>query len=373
VVITIITAKRQLKTQLNFFCNFFIEVYLQDDTEHAIFQHKTLNLDLDKVLAIFSVLQVRKNCGLSKRHNNQGMGKLQIKIGINPSSWTSDNFPELGGETPLETCLAEGSEIGYEGFELGKKFPKAPDELHAKLAEYGISVVSEWYPGSLAENSLENEIEAVQPLLKKFLHNDCAVLVYGEIAGSIQTQRQTPLSRRPRFVSINEWKEYASKLDVFGTYLKSNGIKLAYHPHVGSYCESTTDLDILMQLTSTNVGLLFDTGQITFAGGNALAELKKHISRVIYVHCTDVRQSILLKARNADESFLNSVLDGIFTVPGDGMIDFEPILQELADHHYTGWLVIAAEQDPTVAPSYEYATNGYNVLASIVRTINEKA
>ena len=298
------------------------------------------------------------------------MGKLEVRIGINPISWTNDDLPQLGGDTPLETCLSEGTEIGYVGFELGNKFPKDPAELKAKLAGYGAVVVSGWYSGNLAEGTLEAEIEAVQAHMKKLVFNGCKVMVYGEVAGSVQGQQQVPLSRRPRFTTMTQWEEYAKKLDAFGAYLKSNGITLAYHHHMGAYCESPADLDTLMRLTDTNVGLLFDTGHITFAGGNALAELKKHIGRVVHVHCKDVRENVMRKARNNDMSFLNAVLDGVFTVPGDGMIDFEPILTLLAEHNYSGWLVVEAEQDPAVAPSYEYAKKGYDCLAALVRKIN---
>jgi len=298
------------------------------------------------------------------------MGKLEVRIGINPISWTNDDLPQLGGDTPLETCLSEGTEIGYVGFELGNKFPKDPEELKAKVSSYGAVVVSGWYSGTLAEGTLEAEIEAVQAHMKKLVYNGCSVMVYGEVAGSVQGQQQTPLSRRPKFSNLAQWEAYAKKLDGFGAYLKSNGITLAYHHHMGAYCESTQDLDTLMKLTTPNVGLLFDTGHITFAGGNALAELKKHVGRVVHVHCKDVRKNVMLKARNNDQSFLNSVLDGVFTVPGDGMIDFEPILALLAEHHYKGWLIVEAEQDPAVAPSYEYAKKGYDCLAALVKKIN---
>ena len=298
------------------------------------------------------------------------MGKLEVRIGINPISWTNDDLPQLGGDTPLETCLSEGTEIGYVGFELGNKFPKDPEELKAKVSSYGAVVVSGWYSGTLAEGTLEAEIEAVQAHMKKLVYNGCSVMVYGEVAGSVQGQQQTPLSRRPKFSSLAQWEAYAKKLDGFGAYLKSNGITLAYHHHMGAYCESTQDLDTLMKLTTPNVGLLFDTGHITFAGGNALTELKKHVGRVVHVHCKDVRKNVMLKARNNDQSFLNSVLDGVFTVPGDGMIDFEPILALLAEHSYKGWLIVEAEQDPAVAPSYEYAKKGYDCLAALVKKIN---
>ena len=177
-------------------------------------------------------------------------------------------------------------------------------------------------------------------------------------------------NKYPRFSDLAQWEEYARKLDGFGAYLKSQGIVLAYHHHMGAYCESPQDLATLMKLTTNNVGLLFDTGHITFAGGNALAELARHVGRVVHVHCKDVRESVMHKARNNDQSFLNSVLDGVFTVPGDGMIDFEPILGLLAENNYQGWLVVEAEQDPAVAPSFEYAKKGYDYLSGLVEKIN---
>lgn len=301
------------------------------------------------------------------------MSTLDVCIGINPISWTNDDLPQLGGDTTLETCLSEGSEIGYKGFELGNKFPKDPETLRAKVAEYGAVVVSGWYSGRLAEGTLDAEIEAVQEHMKKLVFNGCKVMVYGEVAGSVQGEQQTPLSRRPRFTERTQWEAYAKRLEGFGAYLKTQGITLAYHHHMGAYCESTQDLDTLMSLTTTNVGLLFDTGHITFAGGNALTEIKKHIKRIVHVHCKDVRETVMKKARNNDQSFLNSVLDGVFTVPGDGMIDFAPLLQVLADSHYSGWLVVEAEQDPAVAPSYEYAKKGHDYLLALVNKINGAA
>lgn len=298
------------------------------------------------------------------------MSKLDVRIGINPISWSNDDLPQLGGDTPLETALSEGSEIGYKGFELGNKFPQDPESLRAKLAEYGVVVVSGWYSGGLAEGTVAQEIEAVQAHMKKLVYNGCKVMVYGEVAGSIQGKQQVPLSKRPLFTERAQWEAYASRLNEFGAYLKSQGITLAYHHHMGAYCQSPEDLDILMSLTTPDVGLLFDTGHMTFGGGDALTELRKHIGRVVHFHCKDVRKQVMQQARNNDWSFLDSVLKGVFTVPGDGMIDFAPLLQLLADNNYSGWLVVEAEQDPAVAPSYEYAKKGHDCLLNLVNKIN---
>ncbi|MNR00803.1 Inosose dehydratase [compost metagenome] len=135
---------------------------------------------------------------------------------------------------------------------------------------------------------------------------------------------------------------------------------------MGAFVETPADVDKLMSLTSPDVGLLFDTGHMYFAGGDPLTELNKHIDRVVHVHCKDVRAEVLRRARNGSWSFLQSVLNGAFTVPGDGDIQFGPILARLAQHGYQGWLVVEAEQDPTIAPSYEYAQKGFNTLSGLV-------
>jgi inosose dehydratase len=292
-----------------------------------------------------------------------------VRIGVNPLSWMNDDLPSLGGETPLETALAEGKEIGYAGFELGNKFPKDGPALKAKLDEFGLACVSGWYSGQLAHDTVEHEIERCVAHMDKLRLCGSKVVVYGEVAGSIQGDMDRPLRERPRFADAAAWQAYARKLDAFGAHLKSSyGITLAYHHHMGAYVESPQDIDTLMQLTDpATVGLLFDTGHAYYGGAadpNAL--LARHASRVVHVHCKDVRPEVIAKARNDGWSFLRGVLAGTFTVPGDGVIDYDAVLGTLHAAGYQGWLVVEAEQDPAVAPSYRYAKKGYETLRRIV-------
>jgi inosose dehydratase len=201
---------------------------------------------------------------------------LDVRIGINPISWSNDDLPSLGGETPLETALAEGKRIGYQGFELGNKFPREPAALRAKLGEYGMACVSGWYSGRLARQSAEAEIAAVGPHLELLASCGATVMVYGEVADAIQGQPEA-LYRRPRFKSDAEWSAYGERLNAFGRHLLTRGVRLAYHHHMGAYVQAPEDVDRLMLLTGPDVGLLFDTGHITFAGGDAVAVLAKHI------------------------------------------------------------------------------------------------
>lgn len=297
------------------------------------------------------------------------MKTFEVKIGINPISWANDDLPELGGDTPLETILSEGSEIGYRGFELGNKFPREPEALRKVLAQYRVELVSGWYSGELARRSVEEEIKAVGPHLHLLAENGASVMVYGEVAGSIQGKQGVALSRRPQFSGAAQWREYAQKLDAFARHTLSQGVRLAYHHHMGAYVETAEDVDRLMSLTGPDVGLLFDSGHITFAGASTADVLKKHIARVCHVHCKDVRRGVAREARRQDWSFLDSVLKGVFTVPGDGHIDFKALLRVLHDHDYRGWLVVEAEQDPALAPSYQYAQMGFRHLTELKRSL----
>lgn len=292
-----------------------------------------------------------------------------VRIGVNPLSWMNDDLPSLGGETPLETALAEGRQIGYAGFELGNKFPKDGPGLKAKLDEFGLACVSGWYSGHLAHDTVEHEMERCVAHMDKLRHVGCKVVVYGEVAGSIQGDMNRPLRERPRFADGAAWQAYAKKLDAFGAHLKTTyGITLAYHHHMGAYVESPDDIDTLMRLTDpASVGLLFDTGHAYYGGAaDPVVLLKRHASRVVHVHCKDVRPPIIAKARNDGWSFLRGVLAGTFTVPGDGVIDYDAVLAVLHDAGYQGWLVVEAEQDPAVAPSFTYAKKGYDTLKRIV-------
>ena len=287
------------------------------------------------------------------------------RIGINPISWTNDDLPSLGGETPLETALVEGKAIGYEGFELGNKFPRAPDALRAVLARHGLACVSGWYSGRLARGTVADEIKAVEPHLTLLAANGAKVMVYGEVADSIQGA-PVPLAQRPRFRTDAEWTAYGDRVSAFARHTLSRGVRLAYHHHMGAYVETASDVDRLMQVTDPEVGLLHDTGHVTFAGGDAPAELAKHVARVVHVHCKDVRPEVATMARNRGWSFLQAVMNGAFSTPGEGCVDFARIVGILRDTGYRGWLVVEGEQDPAVAPAYRYADMAYRLLRALV-------
>jgi inosose dehydratase len=298
---------------------------------------------------------------------------FDVKIGINPISWMNDDLPSLGGETPLETALTEGARIGYRGFELGNKFPKDPAALRATLAAHGLACISGWYSGRLAGRSADDEIREVDSHLRLLADNAATVMVYGEVQDAIQGEITVPLYKRPQLQGADAWKAYGERLTQLGRHMLRSGVRLAYHHHMGAYVQAPGDIDTLMSVTGDEVGLLLDTGHATFGGGDPVDLARRHASRICHVHCKDVRPAVVALANNRAWSFLNAVINGAFTVPGDGAVDFAGVLRVLRDHGYRGWLVVEAEQDPAVAPSYAYGEAGFRHIDSIVRALDAGA
>jgi len=286
---------------------------------------------------------------------------MSVRIGINPITWSNDDLPELGGDIPLETCLAEARQAGYDGIELGHKFPRRAEALRALLARHGLALVSGWFSGGLLARSLAAEIEAVHAHLELLAALGCPVMVYAETTGAVAGARATPVSRRPRLAD-GDWLEFGAKLTRLAEHLAERGVGLAYHHHMGTVVESAADIDRLMAATGPAVGLLLDTGHLAYAGADALAVARRHAARINHVHCKDVRRAVLERARAADLSFLDAVVEGVFTVPGDGCVAFDPVLALLVQAGYRGWLVVEAEQDPAKAHPLTYARMGYDHL-----------
>ena len=287
---------------------------------------------------------------------------LEARLGIAPIAWSNDDLPELGGDTSLETCLSEARLAGFSGVESGGKFPSTAAELGPLLDAHGLRLVSGWYSGTVLDADLEAEKERVSGQLRMFRELGAPVLVYGETAGTIQNKRGAPISTR-RVLSDEEMRAYGRKLTAFAEFCAGQGVPLAFHHHMGTVVETEGDVDRLMAATGTAVGLLYDTGHLAFAGAGVLRVLDRHGSRINHVHAKDVRGHVADGLDREHESFLDAVLKGVYTVPGDGMVDFGAVAARLAAIGYEGWFVVEAEQDPAKAPPLEYARIGFAALS----------
>ena len=294
---------------------------------------------------------------------------MSVKLGIAPIAWSNDDMPELGGDTPLEQCLSEASEAGFSGIESGGKFPKKSNELIPLLDKYNLKLCSGWYGANLRINSVKEEIELIQDQLKLFQDCKAPCIVFAEVSDSIAGNPKRPLSTRPQMTN-DEWINYCKKISEIGKYLEDQGMPLAYHHHMGTVIETQQDTERLLENTSDQVKLILDTGHMLFAGGNSIKVANDFKERIIHVHCKDMRKKVLEKSLKEDFSFRQAFLEGAFTVPGDGFIDYEPLLTFLKKSNYNGWLVVEAEQDPAKANPLEYARIGYNYLSNVCKKID---
>ena len=290
---------------------------------------------------------------------------MAVSLGINPLTWTNDDMPELGGETPLETCLLEAHLAGFQGIELGNKFPRTRDELHPLLDKHALELVSGWYGARLLERDAAGEIEAVDDHLSLLSDMGCPVMVFAEVSGC---DHGRPMSARPQLAD-GQWGGFSDRLTAVAEHLAGRGVPMAYHHHMGTVVQTEDEINRLMETTGPAVGLLLDTGHLTYAGGDPVALARRHGSRINHVHCKDVRPGGLLDlAQDQDWTFLNAIQEGLFTVPGDGSIDFPAVLGALGDGGYEGWLVVEADQDPAKAHPLTYARMGYRALTKAVET-----
>ncbi len=287
---------------------------------------------------------------------------MSIRLGIAPIAWSNDDMPELGGKTSLEQCLKEASLAGFSGIEYGGKFDIESKELIPKLNKENLKLCSGWYGAQLLRRSPKEEFKNMQKQLKLFKDCNSPCMVFAEITNSIQGDPITPLSKRPK-LSNDDWKKFTHSINEISKMMMDENMPLAYHHHMGTVIETEEDTRRLIENTKDTVGLLVDTGHMLFAKGNSVKLVESFYERLVHVHCKDIRKDILEKSLKNDSTFRQAFLDGAFTVPGDGCIDYVPFLNALKKKDYSGWLVVEAEQDPAKANPFEYAKIGFKYLS----------
>ncbi|HUI70062.1 MAG TPA: myo-inosose-2 dehydratase [Spirochaetia bacterium] len=284
------------------------------------------------------------------------MKEKRVRLAIAPIAWTNDDLPELGGQNTFEQCISEMALAGYEGSEVGNKYPKDPAVLKHFLDLRGLTICNAWFSSFLTTRPYA-EVE------KAFLqHRDFLFAVGARVIGaaeqghSIQGMQDVPVFEgKPRF-NDEEWKLLAEGLNRLGERAREKEMKLTYHHHMGTGVQTAAEIDRLMETTDpVLLSLLYDTGHLAFSGEDYVGVLERHVGRVGHVHLKDVRLEVLDRVKKERWSFLTAVKEGVFTVPGDGGVNFEPVFRLLDSKGYKGWYVVEAEQDPARANPFEYA------------------
>ena len=286
---------------------------------------------------------------------------MTIRFGVSPIAWINDDMPELGGDTPLEKVLGDIRDLGFSGVELGGKFPKDPVALRSLLDSYGLELIGGWYSANLLTRSAEDEIAALRGHLALLQALGSEVFVIAETSNAIHSRRDVPLHRSPA-ITEPEWRAFGERLTTVAEFIAAEGLRFAYHHHLGTVVETADELDRFLANTGEVVGLTLDSGHASLGGIDPLAVIRHAPERIAHVHCKDIRRSVFERVTGRGASFLDGVLDGMFTVPGDGDLNFGAMLQALSEVGYSGWIVVEAEQDPAIADPRAYAELGLGVL-----------
>jgi inosose dehydratase len=286
------------------------------------------------------------------------MNKNKVKLAMAPIGWTNDDMPDLGKENSFQQCVSEMALAGYTGSEVGSKYPKDPAVLKPMLEVRGIRICNQWYSSFLASKPYA-EVEADFRKQLSFLKAMGAdVIGPSEQTRSCQGDLKKSVFSGKAVFTEEEFKAVCDGLNKLGAIAKDEGMKLAFHHHMGTGIQTMEEVDRFLNETDPDkVYLLFDSGHFSFSEEDPVAALKKYISRVGHVHLKDLRKDVYAEVKGKDSSFLDAVRAGVFTVPGDGSVDFPSLFSILEENNYEGWMVVEAEQDPAKANPFVYAKN----------------
>lgn len=282
------------------------------------------------------------------------MGNKKISWGIAPIGWRNDDIPEIGAENTLSHLLSDIVVAGFVGTEVGGFFPE-PKVLNKELQLRNLKIAGQWFSSLIIRDGVEEVSKAFHKHCEYLKEVNAAVAVVSEQTYSIQGTEKNVFMEKP-FFTDEEWNLLCQGLNELGKIAEQYNLKLVYHHHMGTGIQTLAEVDRLMENTDPkHVHLLYDTGHIYVSDSDYMTLLNKHLDRIKHIHFKDVRQEVREQCEKEGKSFLQSFLAGMFTVPGDGCIDFTEVFKWLLETNYSGWIVIEAEQDPSVAHPLEYA------------------
>lgn len=283
--------------------------------------------------------------------------RKNIKLGIAPIAWAEDDMPEYGKETTFLQIISEIALTGYEGTEIGCKYPHDAKILNEELGRRGLENITQWFSSYINELpfwQVERDFKDHMYFLKA---SGAKLINVSDQSFSVQHRSSTCFTEKP-VLNDKQFRELADGLNKLGKTAVDHDMMIVYHHHMTTTVQTAAEIDRLMELTDPRyVNLIFDAGHLAFSGDDPVAVLDKQFDRIKHIHLKNIRQNVVDRCRQAGFSFLQSVLEGAFTIPGDpeGCVDFPAIFKILEKRDYKGWLVVEAEQNPYIYNPYDYA------------------
>lgn len=279
-----------------------------------------------------------------------------ISLGIAPIGWTNDDMPQLGGELTFEQCISEAALAGFKGTEVGGKFPTDPKILKKALDLRGLRIASQWFSSFLCSTPYEENEKAFISQLDFLEAVGSNRINVCELTRNLFADECSMFGDNKPIATDEEWAKLTDGLNKLGKIASERGFKLCFHHHMATVVQTIAETKRLMDNTDPKyVYLCFDTGHFTFSSEDAVKAAQMFADRIGHVHLKDIRPDMMKRAKDEGFKFRRAVLEGCFTIPGDGCVDFPNVFKELDKVGYEGWFVVEAEQDPAKANPFEYA------------------
>lgn len=291
----------------------------------------------------------------------------KVRFAIMPTCWVNDDFPWVG-DAPYRQIMSEMALAGFQGCSVSHTYPTDPQVLLHELGMRGLQISEPWVSLYFtAHDMVDLTLESFRTELAKVVAMGGTEMVVAELGNSVHQLPDVALLPNRPILTDEQWQRLADGLNEVGRMTAEAGLLLCYHHHMGTGVQTRADVDRLMSMTDPEtVHLLLDAGHLAWSGDDPVALARDYAHRIRHVHLKDIRQSVRDEAVAKRWSFYEGMMAGVFTVPGDGDIDFESIFAIFAEAGYEGWFSVEAEQDPAKANPLEYALKARSYIRDVV-------
>ena len=294
-----------------------------------------------------------------------------------PDSWGVLDYPGPSWDQSYEKMLDEMVQAGYAGTELGPYgfFPTEPVMLRPQLAKRKLDLLGSFVPVQMGEPASGAVVlERIRKVGQLLADLKAPFLVLADD----QTPARNVFSGRAYdracpTLNAEQWRHVGKIVADAERVANEFGLDLVFHPHVATYVETPEECERFFDATShTNVGLCLDTGHCVYGQGDSVREAEKYKDKLRFVHIKDCNAKVLDEARRNKWTFEEAIEHKVFTIIGQGDIDFPGFFRSLAKNGYSGWSVV--EQDvkfgDTAIPPVESVTASLKYLRGVVRELD---
>jgi inosose dehydratase len=275
--------------------------------------------------------------------------QMNIKVGNAPVSWGVMEVAGWGEQIPYSRVLDEISQAGYEGTELGPYgyFPTQPDQLKAELSARGLQLVASFVPISLAnaerhESGYQEAMQVAQLLVQV----SARTIVLADEMSETRINVSGRVDESLDGMSDAQWDGATQILNRIAGDCRKLGLSAVFHHHAGTFVETPNEIARLCETTDADLlGLCLDTGHYVFGGGDPVDAVRLYGTRIRHLHLKDAQLAVLEAARRDGIGFLEAVRRGVFSELGEGGVDLNRVIQDLAAQGYSGWAIVEQDVD----------------------------